>query len=119
MLACRIWRDDGLGSTLSKPVTEAFGIVGTVCNETQRAGYHRQQSASTVEVVGIAWSELESEGPAAFVGQGVDFRRPAAPRAPDGVAEGPPFAPAAERWALMWVESTATVPTMPVAPVSA
>jgi hypothetical protein len=29
--------------------------------------------------MGIAWGELESEGPTVIVGQGVDFRRAAAP----------------------------------------
>jgi len=53
------------------------------------------------------------------VGQGVDFRRPPAARAADGLAEGPPFPPAAERCALMCVLSIATVPMTPVEPVKA
>ena len=36
-----------------------------------------------------------------IIGQRVDFGRLPAARAADGVVEGPPFAPAAERWALM------------------
>ena len=56
---------------------------------------------------------------AAGVGQGVDFRRPPTTRAADGLAEDPPFPPAAERCTLMCVLSIATVPMMPVEPVKA
>jgi hypothetical protein len=42
-----------------------------------------------------------------------------APRVADRLGEGPPFAPAAERCALMWVLSIDTVAVMPVEPVSA
>jgi len=49
----------------------------------------------------------------------MDFRRAAAARAANGLPEGPPFPPAAERCALMWELSIATVPMMPVEPVKA
>lgn len=52
-------------------------------------------------------------------GQGMDFGRPAAARAVDGLLIVPPFPPAAERCALMWVLSITTVPTMPVLPAIA
>jgi hypothetical protein len=38
--------------------------------------------------------------PAFFVGERMDFCRPSAARAANGLALLPPFAPAAERWAL-------------------
>ncbi len=43
----------------------------------------------------------EGAGAADIVRQRMDFGRLPAARAADGVIEGPPFAPAAERWALM------------------
>jgi hypothetical protein len=52
--------------------------------------------------MGIARCKLERDRPTVIVGQRVDLGRTAAARAPDGIAEGPPFAPAAERCALMW-----------------
>lgn len=119
MLAGRVWRDDRLRTAFGEPVTQAPGVVGSVGDEAQRARHDGQQSPGAVEVVGIARGEFESEGPALIVGQRMDLRRAAAARASDGVAEGPPFAPAAERCALMCVESTAIVPIMPVEPVSA
>jgi hypothetical protein len=42
-----------------------------------------------------------------------------APRVADGLSVGPPFAPAAERCALMWVLSIDTVAVIPVEPVRA
>ena len=51
-----------------------------------------------------------TRGPTGLVGQGVDLGRAPAARAADGLAVVPPFAPAAERWTLMWVASIAAVP---------
>ena len=119
MLAGRVWRDDRLRTAFGKPVAQALGVVGSVGEEAQRTRHDGQQSSSAIEVVGIAWGEFEGDGPALIVGQRMDLRRAATARASDGVAEGPPFAPAAERCALMCVESTAIVPIMPVEPVSA
>lgn len=79
MFACRIGWDDRLDATLREPITQAPGVVGAVCNEAQRARRDRQQSTCAIQVMGIAWSELESEWPTVIVGQGVDFRRAAAP----------------------------------------
>ena len=69
----------------------AFAIRGRCweCDREQRPG--------AVEIVGIAGSQLKGEGPPLIVAEGVDLGRPAAARAPDGMTEGPPFAPAAER----------------------
>jgi hypothetical protein len=119
VLASGIWRDDRLGSARREPVAQAPGVVGSVGDEAHRARHDRQQGACAGEAVDVAGGEFEGARPAALVRQGVDFRRAAAARTPDGVAEGPPFAPAAERCALMCVESIAAVPIIPVEPVRA
>jgi len=49
----------------------------------------------------------------------MDFGRASAARAADGFLEDPPFPPAAERCALMWELSMATLAMMPVEPVKA
>ena len=119
VLARGVWRDHRLSPARLKPIAEAAGVIGAVGDEAQWAGHHSQQRTGTVEVMNIASGEFEGAGPTALVGQRVDFRRAAAARAPDRRAEGPPFAPAAERCALMCVESIAPVPIIPVEPVNA
>ena len=46
--------------------------------------------------------------PPAFVDGGVDFGRAPATRAANRLRLSPPFPPAAERWALIWVASIIT-----------
>jgi hypothetical protein len=69
--------------------------------------------------VTVAGGDQEGDRPATILGQRVDFGCTAAARAANRLFEVPPFAPAAERWALMWVESIDIVPIRPVEPVSA
>ena len=54
-----------------------------------------------------------------ILSQRVDFSGASASRAAGSLLEVLPFAPAAERWALMWVASMDIVPTRPVEPVKA
>jgi hypothetical protein len=51
--------------------------------------------------VDVAGRDQQNMWAANIVGQRVDFRRLSAARATDGIVEGPPFSPTAERWALM------------------
>jgi len=53
------------------------------------------------------------------IGRRVDLGRAPAARAADRFAVRPPFPPPADRWALMIELSIATVPVIPVDPVSA
>ena len=59
----------------------------------------------------VTQRQHEGDGAAEIIGQGVDFRRPSAARGANGVIKSPPFAPAAERCALTWVESTLPLKT--------
>jgi hypothetical protein len=67
----------------------------------------------------IAGRDQKGDWAATVLGQHVDFCRATAARAADRVVEVPPFAPAAERCALMCVLSIDIVPIRPVEPVSA
>jgi hypothetical protein len=69
--------------------------------------------------VDIAGGQGKGDRTAVLIGQGVNLSRPSAARSADGVPEVPPFAPAAERCALTWVESTAAAPITPLEPVRA
>jgi hypothetical protein len=67
----------------------------------------------------LSWRDRQGNGTAERIGYGMNFSRPSAARSTDGLSEVPPFAPAAERCALMWVESTAVVETTTLFPVRA
>ena len=100
-------------------MAQAIGVVSLVGDEALDGADCRDQRRRKRDVVGIARREQKDMRAALNVGQGVDFRRSPAARAADGLAKGPPFPPAAERWALMCVLSIATVPMRPVEPVKA
>lgn len=64
----------------------------------------------------LARCEAQRQGPAGLVGQGVNLGRPSAARSADGIGIVPPFAPDAERCALMWELSAEVVPITPLDP---
>ncbi len=114
-----IWWNDGLASSLGQPVPELSGIVGAIGDQLAGCWDAPQQGRSAVQIVGLPRRHCEGERPAGMVGYGVNFGRPSAARSPDGLFEGPPFAPAAERCALTCVESTAVMLTTPLDPLRA
>ena len=119
MLSRRVGRDHGLAAACGEPVAELPGVVGAVGNQTRGRRNALQHGGGTDQVVDVARRQREGDGTAVLVRQGVNFSRPSAARSADGVAEGPPFAPAAERCALTCVESTAADPITPLDPVRA
>ncbi len=119
MLACWIGRDYRLAATLGEPSAKLAGIVGTVGNQLVGYGDATQESSGANEVVGIAGRDREGERTPILIGQRVNLGRPSAARSPDRVDEVPPFAPAAERCALTWVESIAADEMTPLEPVRA
>jgi len=119
VLACRIGRDDGLASALGQPVAELAGVVGPIGDQASRRGYAPEQGGYPDQIMGLPGGHGEGQRPAKIVGYGVNFGRPSAARSADGLLEGPPFAPAAERCALTWVESTAVVLITPLEPLKA
>jgi hypothetical protein len=119
MLAGRIWRDDGLDPSLGEFLAQAVGIISPVGENSLGPMAHREQATHSDKVVDVAGCDQQDVGAADIIGQRVDFGRLSAARTADGVVEGPPFAPAAERWALMYVESTEADPYIPVDPVNA
>ncbi len=118
MFARRIGRDDGLGPSLGKPVAQGSGVIGAIRQQAPLRTPDGKQGSGALEIMGVAGRENEGDRAACIVGQRVDFRCPAAARGANGMMTSPPFAPAAERWALMWVESTEPLKT-PVEPVRA
>ena len=96
------------------------GVVASIRHQPPEGTGGLDQVARHDDVVGVAGAEQQDARPALIVHQAMDLGRPAAARAAYALDEGPPFAPAAERWALMEVLSMATSPVqIPVWPVSA
>lgn len=118
MLARRVGRDDRFTSSLSQPVAKCLGIVGPFGNQAVWHARLFQKLSSTRKIVGVSRGQSKCKGPAHLIRQGMNFSRPSAPRSADGLCKVPPFAPDAERCALMWVESTAVVETMPLDPLN-
>ena len=118
MLARWVGRDDGLSPAFGKPVAQGPGVIGAVRQQTALGTTDFEQRPGALEVMDVAGCENEGDRAACVVCQRVELRRPAAARGANGMMTSPPFAPAAERWALMWVESTEPVNT-PVEPVKA
>ena len=101
MLAGRIWWNDRFYPSLRELQAETVGIIGPVGEKRLGPMAHCEQATHSDEVVDVACRDQQHMWAANIIGQRVDFRGLSAARAADGVVEGPPFAPAAERWALM------------------
>src|SRR5690606_10289990 len=112
-------RNDGFGALIGQQLSQAVGIVGLVGDEPLDRPRRGEKCRSKRNIVDVAGRKQKHAGPPPGVGQCMDFRRAPAARATDGFPEGPPFPPAAERCALMWELSMATVPMIPVDPVKA
>ena len=119
MFAGRIWRDDCFDPSLREFLAQAVGVIGAVGENSLGPMAHCEQATRSDEVVDVAGCDQQYVRAADIIGQRMDFGRLSAARAADGVVEGPPFAPAAERWALVYVESTEADPYIPVDPVNA
>ncbi len=119
MFAGRIGRNDRLAAAFGKPEPQLPGIVGPVGNQPSGNGDAVPHLPRANQVVGVAGGDGEGQRPAGLIRQRMDFAGASAPRAADCVAEGPPFAPPAERWALMCVVSIAADETTPLDPVNA
>ena len=102
--------DDGFGAVLHEQLTQTVGVIGLVGNEAPDRTCCGEQRGSERDIVDVARREQKDARATLGIGQGMDFCRPPAARAADRFAEGPPFPPAAERCALIWELSIATVP---------
>ena len=114
-----IVRDDRNGPALAQEEPKAVAVVGGIGGAQARRWQAGKKGQNEAKIATLSGCYLDGERPALAVDNSVDFGRAPAARAADRVVEGPPFAPAAERCALMYVESIVIVPTMPVEPVSA
>ena len=83
------------------------GVVSLVGEQAAERIGGAHQGRGHADIVDVSGAEQQHARPSAVVDQAVELGRPAASGAADGLVEGPPFAPAAERCALTWVASIA------------
>ena len=86
------------------------GIVASVGEEATEPAGGLDEGGGETDVVGVAAAEQQDAGPAPIVGQAVQLGGSPTARATYRLDEVPPFAPAAERWALTWVASIEAEP---------
>lgn len=119
MLAGWVWWDDRLTSPFGQPVAQPYGVIGPVGEEPFGGWNALEKHGRADQIMRLSRCDRQRDGAAQRIGYGMNFSRPSAARSTDCVFEVPPFAPAAERCALMWVESTAVVDTTTLLPVRA
>ena len=94
-------------------------IVALVGEQTTERTGGANQCLSHADVVDVSGAEHEHARTPTIIDKDMQLCRPTAPGATYGLAEGLPFAPAAERCALTWVASIAAPSKMPLGPVRA
>lgn len=95
------------------------GVIALVGEQPAERPCSLDQGLGHADVVDVAGTELQDAGAPALINQAVQFGCATATGAAYGLGEGPPFAPAAERCALMWVASMAAPSKIPLWPVRA
>lgn len=81
------------------------GVVASIGEEAAEPAGGLDEGGGETDVVGVAAAEQQDARTAPIVGQTVQLGGSPAARAAYRLEEVPPFAPAAERWALTWVAS--------------
>jgi len=101
MFAGGVWRDDNLDPPPGEHLPQTPSVIGAIGEKPLGLMSHRQQAARSLEIVDVSGRDQQGMRAADLIGQRADFGRLPTARATNSVVEGPPFAPAAERWALM------------------
>jgi hypothetical protein len=100
VLTGRIGRDHGLRTVHGQPVSELPRVISPISKEISWRWDEPQNLCGSDEIVGVSGRDDEAARTPLVVRQGVDFCRAPAARGSNGLDEGPPFAPAADRCAL-------------------
>ncbi len=101
-------RDCRANAAAAGRVTVGFGVVALVAENGARGDIRAdvEQDLEIPAVAGFPAGQVKRQGQPLEIGLQVDFGRKAAARAPERLTLLPPFAPAADTWARITVEST-------------
>ena len=105
LFACRVLFDDRCGSAVGEEFTERVAVVGGVCEQGFRRRKCFDDFQGRFDVMAIAAGQFEGDEASVGINDGMDFGRTPAPAFADGLLLGPPFPPAAQRWAFAVVLS--------------
>src|SRR5690606_16474233 len=99
-----------LGVPVGQQLAEMVGVIAPVGDQAADWTRGSHQGGGHGDVIDIAGRQQQHAGAADVIGKTMYLAGLAATRAAYRLDEGPPFPPAAERCALMWVLSMAAVP---------
>lgn len=94
-------RDHGCCSCLAERAAQVVGIVAFITQQVAHGPRALEQRGGGRHIADVAGCQRQRVGTADDIGECVDFGCPAASRTADRLARTPPFAPNAERCALM------------------
>ena len=104
-LAVSPWWNDRLAAALLEPVPERRTVIAFVGNDIVGRRHKLEATLGRLVIVGVSGCEQDDAGAALGVGYKMDFGGPTADASTNSMMPGPPFPPAALRWALTIVES--------------
>lgn len=107
VLATRSGGDDDRGTLFGQAFSKVVGVIAAIGQQGPEAPCVVHQGMGHGDVVAVSRADEQDSRPSEFVHQAMDLGGSPASRQPYALEEGPPFAPAAERWALTEVESIA------------
>lgn len=107
VLSRRIIRNDRECAALDEVLAKTARVIGAVGGERPCGGGLGEENERSADISELSGCHLEGDETALRVADGVDFGRAPPAGAADPLFILPPFPPAAERWALAVVESSA------------
>ena len=102
--------DHGFDPLGRQTLAQVVGVIGAVCHQPPERAGPIEEACCDRDVVDVAGGQDEDARPALGVGERVELAGAAAARFAEGLLEGPPFPPPAERCALTCVLSMAAKP---------
>ena len=89
--------NDGLCAALDDGGAQLIAVVSFVADESRHGRCEREHLGCDGDVSSLTGAEVKNDWPAERIAQAMDFGRPPATRAADGLIEVPPFPPEAQR----------------------
>lgn len=89
--------NDRPGPALGDLGAQSVAVVAFVGDERPHAGCLRENSRRSSNVGVLAGRQVQNDGAAVWIAQGMDLRRASAARTADGLRVLPPFPPEAQR----------------------